>query len=266
MRATALIYHDVLPDTGPDDSGFRGADALSYKLTETQFHRHLDLIAAALGTGAPVCLAEPAAALAMDRALVLTFDDGGASAPTRVLPALRQRGWRAHFFVTTELIGTPGFVTASGLRELHAAGQLVGSHSASHPARMSHLAHDALRREWRDSRLRLEDLLGAAVTSASVPGGYYSRAVTTAAAEAEIRVLFTSEPRRSVITVDGVTVVGRFSITRRTREGAVLSLASGRRATAMQQRLAWDAKKVAKRLGGEAWLAVRRKIFDLRSR
>ena len=44
MRPTALIYHDVLVDGGPDDSGFAGADALSYKLTETQFHRHLGLI------------------------------------------------------------------------------------------------------------------------------------------------------------------------------------------------------------------------------
>jgi peptidoglycan/xylan/chitin deacetylase (PgdA/CDA1 family) len=265
MRATVLIYHDVLPDTGLDDSGFRGADALSYKLPETQFRRHLDLIAAALGSHVPVCLAEPPA-LTMERALVLTFDDGGASAPTRVLPALRERGWRAHFFVTTDFIDKPGFVTVAGLRELHAAGQLVGSHSASHPARISHLAHDALRREWRDSRQRLEDLLGAAVTVASVPGGYYSRAVAAAAAEAGIRVLFTSEPRRSVIRVDDIAVVGRFSITRRTGEGDVTSLASGRQATAMQQRLAWDAKKVAKRLGGEVWLAVRRKIFDLGSR
>ena len=265
MKATALIYHDVLADTGPDDSGFRGADAFSYKLTETQFRRHLELIAAALGAGAPLCLTDPAL-LAMDHAVVLTFDDGGASAPTRVLPALRERDWRAHFFITTEFIGTPGFVSAAGLRELHAAGQLVGSHSASHPARISHLAHDALRREWRDSRLRLEDLLGAAVTSASVPGGYYSRAVATAAAEAGLRVLFTSEPRRSVITVDGVAVVGRFSITRRSREGDVTSLASGRERTALQQRLVWDAKKIAKRLGGEAWLAVRRRIFGMRSR
>lgn len=266
MRATALIYHDVLPDAGPDDSGFRGAAALSYKLTETQFHRHLELIAAALGARAPVCLTEPAAAMAMDRVLVLTFDDGGASGPTRVLPALRERGWHAHFFVTTDRIGTQGFLTAAGLRELHAAGQLVGSHSASHPVRMSQLGHDALYREWRDSRLRLEDLLGAAVTAASVPGGYYSRAVATAAAEAGIRVLFTSEPRRSAIMVDGIVVVGRFSITRRTREGDVRSLASGRQGVALQQRLAWDAKKIAKRLGGEAWLALRRKLFDLGSR
>ena len=266
MRPTALIYHDILVDGGPDDSGFGGADALSYKLTETQFHRHLDLIAAALGVGAPLCLPDPAAAATVGGAVVLTFDDGGASAPTRILRALRARGWRAHFFVTTDFIGTKGFVTPGGLRELHTAGHIVGSHSASHPMRMSYLAPEAIRREWRDSRARLEDLLGAPVTAASVPGGYHSRAVATAAAEAGIRVLFTSEPRRSVMTVDGIAVVGRFSVTRRTGDGDVVSLASGRRGVALRQRLTWGAKKVAKRLGGEAWLAARRKFFEFGNR
>lgn len=266
MRLTTLIYHDVLADGGSDDSGFGGADALSYKLTETQFHRHLDLIASALGVDAPFCIPDAAAATTTGGAVVLTFDDGGASAPTRILRALGKRGWRAHFFVTTDFIGRGGFVTPEGLRELHAAGHVVGSHSASHPTRMSHLAPEAMRREWRDSRARLEDLLSAPVTAASVPGGYYSRTVATAAAEAGIRVLFTSEPRRSVFTVDGMAVVGRFSVTRRTPDGEIVSLASGRDGAALRQRLAWGAKKVAKRLGGETWLAVRRKLFELAGR
>jgi peptidoglycan/xylan/chitin deacetylase (PgdA/CDA1 family) len=266
VKPTALIYHDVLAEDGPDDSGFGGADALSYKLSEPHFHRHLGLIASALGTGAPQCLPDVGATTTIDGAVVLTFDDGGASAPTRILDALQERGWRAHFFVTTDFIGTRGFVTATGLRELHAAGHLVGSHSASHPLRMSHLAREAMRREWCDSRARLEDLLSARVLVASVPGGYYSQTVATAAAEAGIRVLFTSEPRRSVRVVDGIAVVGRFSVTRRTPDGDILSLASGRRGVALRQRVAWDAKKVVKRVGGEAWLAARRKFFELRSR
>lgn len=260
------MYHDVLVEGGPDDSGFAGADALSYKLTETQFDRHLDLITTALGGGAPLLIPDLAAATAMGGAVVLTFDDGGASAPTRILRALGERGWRAHFFVTTDLIGTRGFITPGGLRELHTAGHVIGSHSASHPLRMSYLAHEAIYREWLDSRARLEDLLGAPVTGASVPGGYYSRAVARAAAEAGLRVLFTSEPQRSVTTVDGIAVVGRFSVTRRTTESDVISLASGRRGAALRQRFAWDVKKVAKRLAGEAWLTARRKLFELGSR
>ena len=263
MRPTAFIYHDVLAVDGPDDSGFAGADALSYKLSERQFRQHLQLIACALGADAPRCFPDLATATTASKAVVLTFDDGGASAPTRILDALHERGWHAHFFVTTDFIGTKGFATPAGLRELQAAGHVIGSHSASHPLRMSYLATETMRREWRDSRARLEDLLSAPVMVASVPGGYYAQTVATAAAEAGIRVLFTSEPRRSTSVVDGVAVVGRFSVTRRTRDADILSLASGRRGTAVRQRLVWDAKKVAKRLGGEAWLTARRKFFEL---
>jgi peptidoglycan/xylan/chitin deacetylase (PgdA/CDA1 family) len=266
VRPTALIYHDVLADGGPDDSGFAGADALSYKLTEMQFHRHLGLIAAALGVGTPLCLSDGPVEAAVGDAVILTFDDGGASAPTRILHALSERGWRAHFFVTTDFIGARGFSTPQGLRELHAAGHVVGSHSASHPLRMSRLSREAMCHEWRDSRARLEDLLGAAVTAASVPGGYYSRTVASAAAESGIRVLFTSEPRRSVTTVAGIAVLGRFSVTRRTRDGDIVSLTSGHQGAALRQRLAWGTKKVAKRLGGAAWLVARRKIFELGDR
>jgi peptidoglycan/xylan/chitin deacetylase (PgdA/CDA1 family) len=260
------MYHDVLPDTGSDDSGFAGADARSYKLTTTQFHRHLDLIAAALGGREPLCLPEPAAAASAGEAVVLTFDDGGTSTVSRIVPALRPRGWRAYFFVTTDFIDTRGFVTSEGLRELHAAGHVVGSHSASHPLRMSSLPYEALCREWRESRARLEDLLSAPVTAASVPGGYYSRPVATAAAQAGIRALFTSEPQRSMTMIDGMAVIGRFSVTRRTPDNAVVSLASGQHGEALRQRLVWDMKKIAKVFGGKAWLAARRKFFELRSR
>ncbi len=262
---TALIYHDVLADQGPDDSGFAGADALSYKLTETQLRRHLDLIGTALAGRAPGCVTDPTAAQARDT-LVLTFDDGGASAPTRILSALLERGWRAHFFITTDFIGRKSFVSAEGLREIQSAGHVIGSHSASHPPRMSHLPPERMRREWHDSRARLEDLLARQVTAGSVPGGFYSRAVARAAAEAGIRVLFTSEPRRSVAMVEGIAVIGRFSVTRRTPDRDIVSLACGDQAAAVRQRLVWGAKKVAKRLGGELWLAARRKLFELGSR
>jgi len=265
MRITALIYHDVLADRGADDSGFAGADALSYKLTETRFRHHLDLIRALPRMRGPTCLL-PAVSDPSGNALVLTFDDGGVSASTRILPTLRQYDWSAYFFVTTDLIGTPGFMAAQGLRELHAAGHVIGSHSASHPARMSALSHERICREWRDSRRRLEDLLGAPVTAASVPGGYYSRSVASAAAQVGMRLLFTSEPRRSVSEVDGMAVIGRFSVTQRTSDADILSLASGRRGAALRQRLAWDMKKIVKRFGGETWLNARRRFFELRRR
>src|SRR5262245_47304812 len=51
------------------------------------------------------------------------------------------------------------------------------------------------------SRELLRDILGESVTVASVPGGYYGRAVAETAAEAGIRVLFNSEPTTRTQTV-----------------------------------------------------------------
>jgi hypothetical protein len=71
-----------------------------------------------------------------------------------------------------------------------------------------------MRREWSRSRQVLEDLLGHAVTVASVPGGYYSKRVAGAARDAGLDVLFTSEPTTGVRTERGCTIAGRFTIRR----------------------------------------------------
>ena len=154
-------------------------------------------------------------------------------------------------------------MSAPDLRRLHAGGHVVGTHSASHPARMRKLAISAILSEWHDSSARIADILGAPVVTGSVPGGFYSVEVAQMAAAAGVQVLFNSEPTRRVSTLGGVSVVGRFSITRRTSEVALASLASGHRGAALTQQLAWSGKKVLKQLGGEAWLKLRRTPFDL---
>src|SRR4029077_6309580 len=107
------------------------------------------------------------------------------------------------------------------------------------------------------------DILAAPVVTGSVPGGFYSAEVAQMAAAAGIQVLFNSEPPRRVSTFSRVSVVGRFSITRRTSDAELTSLARGRRGAALAQQLAWSGKKELKQLGGEAWLRLRRRLFDL---
>ena len=51
------------------------------------------------------------------RGLLLTFDDGGKSA-VRIADLLDKKGWKGHFFVTTSLIDTSGFVTPSNILDL----------------------------------------------------------------------------------------------------------------------------------------------------
>lgn len=262
---TSLLYHDVLSDPQNPSSGFSGADADIYKLPLAEFEQHLSAIAA---TGAEV-FAGPVDALPAvvrrPRIVLLTFDDGGSSAWPVAADALGRHGWKGVFFVTTRRIGTPGFLTADAIRSLAADGHLVGSHSASHPTRMAALTPDELQREWAESRNRLEEILGSAVSYGSIPGGYYSDAVAEAAAESGYRLLFTSEPRRQPWSHREVLLSGRFSIVRHTPAGVATALARGEMLSCARQRALWTAKKLLKRVGGETWLEFRRRYWAWRA-
>ncbi len=101
----------------------------------------------------------------------LTFDDGAASDYTEVYPVLRELGLRATFFVVPTLVGTPGHVTWAQLREMVANGMEIGSHSLTHPF-LHQLDRAGLAHEYGRSKGILEDRLGAAVRSASLPRGW----------------------------------------------------------------------------------------------
>ena len=136
MKATSLMYHDVVEGEDPDSSGFPGGAAALYKLPRTAFERHLEAIAAAGGRP------QVAAVEGWDsgQSLFLTFDDGGVSASNVIAPLLDKYQWRGHFFMTTNWIGRPGFLSADQLRELARRGHVIGTHSSSHPTRMSDLS------------------------------------------------------------------------------------------------------------------------------
>jgi peptidoglycan/xylan/chitin deacetylase (PgdA/CDA1 family) len=212
MSVVSLLFHDVYV-RDPHESGFRSQAADRYKLSMPDFEAQLDGLAnAKVQTPFPATGLASGAVPTAARVALITFDDGGESYYTAAADRLEALGWHGHCFVSTDLIGHRGFLTPAQIREIDARGHLIGSHSASHPFRFSALTMAEMRREWSESRAALEDLLGHEVTIASVPGGYFSRQVAIAAAEAGVRVLFTSEPTTKTSSEDGCTVVGRFTI------------------------------------------------------
>ncbi len=241
-HATALMYHDVVADGADDGSGFPGRDAALYKVTTRQFERHLAVIAA------------------LRRGTAITFDDGGVSA-MYAADALERFGLAGHFFVTTNYIGTRGFLQRNDIRALHARGHVVGSHSASHPLRMGHCSRPRLVDEWSRSCAVLEDIIGNPVVAASVPGGDFAPAVAEAAAHAGIARLFTSEPTATVRRVFGLDLHGRYTVQRWTTADTVQHLVRGDWLPRAGQALLWNAKKLSKRIGGERYLAVRRLLI-----
>ena len=246
-RTISLLYHDVVPRGEFASSGFHSADADRYKLEEALFNAHLDAIA------------ERAAPISR----LFTFDDGGASA-VRTGELLARRGWRGLFFIPTDYVGRLAFATPGDLRALAGQGHTVGSHSASHPVRMSALPRARLLQEWTDSRERLEDILGDAVHVASIPGGYYSRAVAETAAAAGFDELFTSEPVARPWRLGSLVISGRYSIQQSTPAAVVAAIAAGDWAPRAQQYAYWNFKKLLKRAGGSYWLRFRSSYLRLR--
>jgi hypothetical protein len=246
-KTLVLGYHDVVRQEDFKSSGFQSPGANIYKVDRADFSKHLE-----------VFRRNPTRWLFFRklRKVVLTFDDGGVSA-VAVAKMIEQCFWRAYFFVPTDRIGCAGFLNETQIRALRKSGHVIGSHSCSHPIRMACCTDEQLDREWSESVRVLERILGERVTTASLPGGYYSRRVAAAAARAGIRTLFISEPVTSTRSVDGCLVVGRFAVQRGTSEQRVASLVAGDLWPRLQCYLFWNCKKLMKAIGGEAWLKLR---------
>src|SRR5437588_90456 len=110
----ALMYHDVI--AGGRQSGFCGTGAEHYKLAREEFLDHLAAMSVALDGGGFSLVGDDPGSAPVRR--YLTFDDGGVSAYTDVADLLEARGWRGHFFVTTDRIGTAGFLDDRQIRDL----------------------------------------------------------------------------------------------------------------------------------------------------
>lgn len=264
MKSITLLYHDVVGGDA-DASGFPGADANIYKIEPANFAAHLARIGE-LGEGRVRVLKHHDDLASPSVPILLTFDDGGASAHESTAKLLEACGWRGHFFIVTERIGQRGFVTREQIHDLFRRGHHIGSHSHSHPASFSRLGWDRMVDEWTESRRILEDILGAPVWCASVPGGYYSREVARSARAAGYRVLFNSEPSARVNHLDGLMILGRYVIRRRTSADAAQALARADFLPRARQTLTWNAKKPLKKVGGRRWLSFRRWFFERSAR
>ena len=241
MTMPSLMFHDIVSPGAEDSSGFPGRDAALYKVTPAAFAGHLKAIAAP------------------GRSATITFDDGGVSA-LRAADILERFNQHGFFFITANYIGTRGFVDRRDLRDLCERGHVIGSHSATHPLRMGHCTWPQLLDEWTRSRAILSDILGADVVTASVPGGDFAPAVAVAAAEAGLTRLFTSEPSADARGAFGLTLQGRFTIQRWTTPATVAGLAAGDWLPVARQAVVWNAKKLAKRVGGARYLQLRRML------
>ncbi len=145
----------------------------------------------------------------------ISFDDGNVSDVRYALPALQRAGLQAHFFITAGWTGSrAGFMSDAELRTLGAASMTVGAHGWSHTL-LTACSDAELRVELVDAKSRLEQALGRAVETMSLPGGRCNRRVLRACREAGYTAVFTSEPKPSAdgdSAVVGMRTIGRLNL------------------------------------------------------
>jgi hypothetical protein len=139
---------------------------------------------------------------------------------------------------------------------------MIGSHSVTHPLAMALCPMEQLRREWLRSSEMLADVLGERPRVASIPGGAFSPAVAAAAAEAGIRVLFTSEPTARIWTCHGIACVGRYTLWRGMSPSIAVACARNHGLAPLRQRATWGAKKLVKRALGTHYVRVRERLLS----
>lgn len=122
----------------------------------------------------------------------ISFDDGNLSDVEIALPALRDRGLSATFFVLAGRLDDPASLAEADLRELRGAGMRIGNHGWRHVSWRG-LTTEAVQREIVDARARLAEAIGAPVTTAALPLGRYDRAVLRSLNEAGYRTVYTSD-------------------------------------------------------------------------
>jgi len=250
MKVTSLCYHDVIAGSAFSSSGFPGDESSGYKLDTVSFRDHLEAIEyevmahrTARRPGNVQQILEGGGG--RRQGCLLTFDDGGSSAITKIAPMLEDFGWRGHFYIATDYIDAPGFLNREQVRELHRRGHVIGSHSCTHRGRMSSLPVERLVREWGISKEILAGLIGEEVTTASVPSGYYSPQVAEAAAIVGLKALFTLEPQTTVESRGGCLVFGRYLMRRNSPSRVAGKLAVGHPIFCAGQWALWNARKLA---------------------
>ena len=171
----------------------------------------------------------------------ISFDDGNVSDIELALPALRERGLRATFFIVAGRLGTPHFVDEGNVRSLLSAGMEIGCHGMRHRPWRG-LDGSALHEELVEAKAVLESITGGPVTRAACPFGSYDRRVLATVRRSGYHRVYTSDrgvartssfaqPRNTVGAGDSSDVLARI-------EGpeATAGRALGRRAKVIVKR------------------------------
>lgn len=186
-----------------------------------QFARQMDML---LRWTKPVAADRMEACQPGERCVAVTFDDGLESVAENALPELERRKIPASIFVVVQSLGkypiwmsdspfsapTERVISLEQLRELPSELVTIGSHSLTHP-KLSELDLAEARREIRDSRTQLRNILGRDVLLFAFPYGAFNETLVEHCREAGYERVFTTLPTLT-LTDPGAFAFGRVTV------------------------------------------------------
>ena len=141
----------------------------------------------------------------------ISFDDGNASDIEIGLPALRERGLSATFFVLAGRFGDAGSLSEADVVELHRQQMGIGSHGMDHIS-WRRMTPSVRKRELVEARQRITDVSGVDIIEAALPLGQYDRKLLADLKKLGYPVVHTSDRRAAHA---GAWIQPRFSVTRK---------------------------------------------------
>lgn len=248
MKRIILMYHDVY-QKDISESGFQNSTALKYKVSSKAFEAHVKAVDSYLRENKlPTSTVE------------FTFDDGGISFLTEIAPILEKYGFRGIFFISTAYIGCEKFLKVEEIKELVRRGHTIGSHSHTHPERMSAIGSDHVHDEWKYSQMILTEILGKSSNVASIPNGYSSKSVLKAMNKEGITNIYTSSPTTKVKKFRNSQIIGRYVITDNDDVLTVMSIVSSP-FYRFKQNARFKCLGIAKAILGDTYLKLRNKMI-----
>lgn len=109
-----------------------------------------------------------------DKPIILTFDDGYIDNYENAYPLLEEFGFQGTFFVITDFVDQnhPAYMSWDMLRELHAAGHRIESHTLNHPD-LSQMSREGMYGQIAGAQQAIAEQIGHTPRYLCYPGGRY---------------------------------------------------------------------------------------------
>jgi peptidoglycan/xylan/chitin deacetylase (PgdA/CDA1 family) len=184
----SLMYHAVYD--GEEELIEIPNEERPYAVSVHSFRRQMQLIHE---SNSPVYCNNEDLVSSGEIGIQITFDDGDKGWYKHALPVLKEYGFNAIFFVTSDLIESrKDFCSWAEIRKLSDQGMSVQSHGKSHKF-LCDLAPEECHKELRISKNRIEDVTGKTVDMISFPGGRFVPSTIDMGIQEGYRYFYTSK-------------------------------------------------------------------------